>query len=78
MQSQKTFIAGVIGALVILLCCATPLLIILLGAIGLGAVTGYLDYVLLPVLLIFLGMIFYSYDKSTKSTGKSDSCCSQD
>lgn len=78
MKSKKTFIAGVVGAFVVLLCCATPLLVILFGAIGLGVLTGYLDYVLLPVLLIFLGMIFYSYDKSTKSTGKSDSCCSSE
>lgn len=78
MKSEKTLIAGVIGVLIVLLCCATPLLIILFGALGLGMITGYLEYVLLPFLLIFLGMIFYSYDKSAKSTGKRDSCCSKE
>lgn len=67
MKHKKTFIAGLIGTFVVLLCCATPILVILLGAIGLGAVTGYLDYVLLPVLAVFLGLTFYSYSKYQQS-----------
>lgn len=54
MEHKKTFIAGLIGTFVVLLCCATPILVILLGAIGLGAITGFLDYVLIPVLAVFL------------------------
>ncbi|MBI3608162.1 MAG: mercury resistance system transport protein MerF [Nitrospirae bacterium] len=30
------------------LCCTTPWLVISLSALGLGAITGYFDYVLLP------------------------------
>jgi hypothetical protein len=32
------------------LCCFTPILVILLGVVGLSALTWYLDYVLLPAL----------------------------
>ncbi len=67
MKHKKTFIAGVIGTFLVLLCCATPILVILLGTLGLGAITGYLDYVLIPVLAIFLGLIFYSYSKYEQS-----------
>ena len=67
MKHKKTFIAGLIGTFVVLLCCATPLLVILLGAIGLGVITGYLDYVLIPVLAVFLGLTFYAYSKYEKS-----------
>jgi len=42
---------GVAGALV---CCFTPLLPALFGLIGLGSLTGTLDYVLIPVLGFFL------------------------
>lgn len=61
MNHKKTFIVGIIGTVVTLLCCATPILVILLGAVGLGAITGYLDYVLLPALVVFLTLTFYSY-----------------
>jgi mercuric ion transport protein len=67
MKHKKTFIAGLIGTFVVLLCCATPILVILLGTIGLGAITGYLDYVLIPVLVVFLGLTFYSYSKYQQS-----------
>ncbi|KAB8139120.1 mercury resistance system transport protein MerF [Gracilibacillus oryzae] len=76
MKHKKTFIAGTIGAFLVLLCCATPILVILLGTIGLGAITGYLDYVLIPVLVILLILIYYSYNKMNKSNCKNDSCCS--
>jgi mercuric ion transport protein len=58
---------GIIGSLVAALCCFTPILAVLLGALGLGWLTGYLDYVLLPVLVIFLGLTVYGYSRqSTK------------
>jgi hypothetical protein len=42
------FWASVSGTVIVALCCFTPVLVITLSAIGLGAVVGYLDYVLLP------------------------------
>lgn len=54
MKHKKTFIAGLIGTFLVLLCWATPILVILLGTLGLGAITGYLDFVLIPVLAVFL------------------------
>lgn len=58
---------GIIGAVVAALCCATPVLVILLGAVGLGAITGYLDYVLIPALLGFVGLAVYGYLKRGKA-----------
>lgn len=51
---------GIIGSVIAALCCFTPILVILLGVIGLSSVVGYLDYVLLPALGIFLGITFYA------------------
>jgi mercuric ion transport protein len=76
MTPKKKFIASLIGTLVVLLCCATPVLVILFGAVGLGVLTGYLDFVLIPALLIFLLLTFYSYNKWKKTNNNKDSCCS--
>lgn len=54
---------GIGGTLIVALCCFTPILLILLGAVGLGALTGYLDYVLLPALVIFVGITIYALQK---------------
>ena len=60
-MSNKTLLTtGIVGSVIAALCCATPLLVILLGTVGLSALTGYLDYVLLPALALCLGMIVYA------------------
>ena len=51
---------SVLGTIVIALCCFTPVLVILLGVLGLSALTGYLDYVLLPALAMFIGLTVYA------------------
>jgi len=51
---------GVIGSVIVGLCCFTPVLTLTLGVVGLGAITGYLDYVLLPALAIFFGITLYA------------------
>lgn len=43
---------GLTGSAVAALCCFTPVLV--LGAIGLAALTPWLDIVLLPLLVLFL------------------------
>ena len=55
---------GIIGTVLAALCCFTPILVVLLGAVGLAALTGYLDYVLFPALAFFIGLtIFALYKK---------------
>ncbi len=52
--------ASLIGTVIVALCCFTPVLVVLLGAVGLAALVGYLDYVLLPALAIFIGLTVYA------------------
>ena len=47
---------GIIGTVVTALCCLTPVLVALFGAVGLSAAIGWLDYVALPALALFLGL----------------------
>jgi hypothetical protein len=51
---------GIAVTVIAALCCFTPVLLILLGAVGLAAFAGYLDYVLLPALAIFAGLTAYA------------------
>ncbi len=51
---------GIIGGIVAALCCATPVLAIVLGAVGLSAWLAWADYVLLPLLVLCLGLAAYA------------------
>ncbi len=59
--SKKRIYAAIAGTLLIALCCFTPILVVTLGAVGLSAFTPYLDYVLLPSLLILIIIAVSSY-----------------
>ena len=56
MDTRTLLRAGGVGTVVVALCCATPVLVILLGVVGLSAWAGWLDYALLPALVIFVGI----------------------
>ena len=60
MTDSKLLKVGIIGSVIAALCCFTPVLVVLLGAVGLSALVGVLDYVLLPVLAIFVAITVYA------------------
>ncbi len=62
---------GIIGSIILALCCFTPILVYLLAIVGLSAITGYLDYVLLPALGFFALLTLYALIRK-----KEDKCCS--
>ena len=55
-----------IGTGVVALCCFTPLLVAVLGIVGLSVFTPYLDYVLFPALILCLIIFWYSYKNYKK------------
>jgi len=61
MWRDRWLVLGVIGAALTCLACLTPALVLLLGAIGLGALTGRLDLLLFPLLVGFAGFAVYRY-----------------
>jgi len=67
---KKTFCAAVAGTVLVALCCFTPILVIALAAVGLSVFTPYLDYVLLPALVMMIVLTVVSYLKWKKSKGK--------
>ena len=60
MNPNNLLKAGIVGTVIAALCCFTPVLVILFGAIGLAAVVGYLDIVLLPALAFFVLLTIYA------------------
>ena len=57
MRDRTLLTTGVVGAVVAAVCCATPLLAVVFGPIGL---TGWLtkaDYVVIPALILSLELI---------------------
>jgi mercuric ion transport protein len=57
MRQENLLTVGILGTVAAALCCFTPILVVLLGAVGLSALTGYLDYVLFPAIIIFTGIV---------------------
>jgi len=61
MWRDRWLVLGVIGAALTCLACLTPALVLVLGAIGLGALTGRLDLVVLPLFIAFAAFAVYRY-----------------
>lgn len=60
MTNRNLLRTGLIGTVIAALCCFTPVLVVLIGVLGLSALTGYLDYVLLPALAFFVLLTVYA------------------
>lgn len=60
MSTDKQLRVGIGGTVIAAVCCFTPLLVVLLGAVGLSAALGWLDYVLFPALAFFVGLTIYA------------------
>ncbi len=60
MDNRTLLKTGIVGSVIAAVCCATPILFIVLGTLGLSAWLGWLDYVLLPALVFFVGITIYA------------------
>jgi|TARA_B100000315_G_scaffold204096_1_gene197332 mercuric ion transport protein len=67
MNHRTVLGTGVVGSIIAAVCCFTPALVLLLGAVGLSAWVGWLDHILLPALAIFLGLIGYGVYLKSRS-----------
>lgn len=72
MEDRTVLAAGVVGSVIAAICCFTPALVILLGAVGLAAWLTWLDYVLLPALALLLGIT--AYGLVLRQRRKKESC----
>lgn len=63
MQGNRLLKVSLVGTVIAALCCFTPVLVILFGFVGLSALVGYLDYVLLPALVVFVLVSVFAFFK---------------
>ncbi|MBI2835472.1 MAG: mercury resistance system transport protein MerF [Acidobacteria bacterium] len=72
MTPKQRLVAAVAGTVGVALCCFTPLLAITLVAVGLGALSPYLDVVLLTalaILIVVTGLSYRQYARARKDSG---------
>ncbi len=67
MNDRKILATGFVGTVIAIICCFSPILVLLLGVIGLTAWVGWLDYVLFPALALFVGILAYGLWLRTRS-----------
>lgn len=60
MGDRKLLATGIAGTAIAAVCCFTPALVVLLGALGLSAWLAWLDFVLLPALVLFAGLTVFA------------------
>lgn len=63
MNHAKLLKTGIIGSIVMMIFCFTPVLVLLFGALGLGAYVSGLDFGLLPLLGISFCLIVFALIK---------------
>ncbi len=66
-QNTKLLGTGVAGALLSMLCCFTPVLVIMLSALGLTAFVAKLDYVLVPVFIASIALVIFALVRRRRS-----------
>lgn len=71
MKDATILKTGIAGSIIAAVCCFTPALVILLGAVGLSAWLGWIDYVLFPALAAFLGLTAYGLWRRRRAAA----CC---
>ena len=65
MNDRKMLATGLTGTVIAALCCFTPVLVIALGAVGLSAFVGGIDYVVFPIMFASLGLVAFAlYQRS--------------
>lgn len=67
-MNDRLLRVGITGTVIAALCCFTPILVVLLGVVGLSALAWWLDFVLLPALAVFAGITVYALWRRRRMT----------
>jgi mercuric ion transport protein len=74
MKDSTIVRTGVAGSVIAAIWCFTPILAVLLGAVGLSARLGWIDDVLFPALALFLGLVAHGL----RWRQRAPACCTTD
>lgn len=74
MKDATILRTGIVGSVIAAVCCATPVLVIALGALGMSALIGWVDYVVIPALALFVAIAAYGLWRRQRVAD----CCSSE
>jgi len=74
MDDRRLIRTGAVGAGIAAICCATPVLGVVLGAVGLSAWAAGADLVLIPVLIACLALVVIGALRHRRAKA----CCADD
>lgn len=75
MNPKKLFRLGAVGTGVAAVCCFTPALVVLFGALGLSAALAWADYVLWPMLVLSAGLMVFAAMRMRATGTDAAACC---
>lgn len=75
MNDRGVLVAGIAGVVAVALCCAAPVLVTLLGALGLSAWMGKLGDGLLPALIVLVLLVLVGIAGSVLYRRKHAAAC---
>ena len=67
MRDSTLIATGIVGAALAVVCCATPLLALAAGAVGLAAWSAETDYVVMPALVAFFSLAGFGLHHRTRT-----------
>ncbi len=68
MKQNRWLTTGILGTGFTAICCFTPALATPLGVLGLSAWLIWLDYILLPLLVLFFGIMIFGWWSNRRAT----------
>ncbi|KPH77372.1 mercury resistance system transport protein MerF [Bosea vaviloviae] len=78
MKDRTLIQAGAISTVVAAICCATPILAISFGLVGLSAWAAKADYALVPILIASIGLVGVGLYRRKVSASAAVDCCQTD
>jgi len=66
-QNTKLIGTGLTGAIVSMICCLTPVLVLVLGALGLSAYVAKADFVLIPIFVASIALVIFALVRRKRS-----------
>lgn len=75
MNTKKLLGIGLAGTGIAAVCCFTPALVVLFGAVGLSAALAWADCVLLPALVLFAGLTLFAAMRLRAARTGAAACC---
>ncbi len=68
MKDRALIATGAVGVVLAAICCAAPLLAVVLGAFGLTAWLAKAAFAVIPALLVCLGLVAYRLNRRRSTT----------